>query len=312
MAGDSVFHGVLVTFRRPVELGKVLQRLGAQTRRLDTLLVVDNAHDPRVEEIVKANVHVAKRVEYLAAPENLGPAGALALGAGHLLHSADDSDWVMFFDDDNPPRTAEGISEIADFAEEVLRQDTRTGGVGLVGARFNIRSGLLVRISDLDLSGPVIVSYVGGGQLPCYRVTTMRDIGLPNPQLFFGFDDLDYGLRLSAAGWHLYIDGDMLAREREIHGLIGADKSPNRTIKCVRWRDYYSTRNVLWILLSRHHHIAATRVIARRIVAKTVYNLPRRPRLARAYFTLGVRAAFDAYAGRLGRTIDPLTWETTT
>jgi GT2 family glycosyltransferase len=258
-----------------------------------------------------ANIDVAKRVEYLAAPENLGPAGALALGAGHLLHTADDADWVMFFDDDNPPRTTEGVSEIADFADEVLRQDPRTGGVGLVGARFNIRSGLMARIADQDLSGTVPVSYIGGGQLPCYRVATIRDVGLPNPRLFFGFDDLDYGLRLNAAGWQLYINGNTLARERHIYGLIGADKSPNRAIQSVGWRDYYSTRNIIWILNSRHHHIAAARVIARRIIAKTVYNLPCSPRLAWAHFTLGVRAAFDAYTGRMGRTIDPLTGETT-
>ena len=34
--------GVLVTFRRPEDLGETLHRLAEQDRKLDTLVVVDN------------------------------------------------------------------------------------------------------------------------------------------------------------------------------------------------------------------------------------------------------------------------------
>ncbi len=312
MVEGAALYGVLVTFRRPRDLGETLRRLADQTRRLDTLVVIDNDADPRAREVVSATVRVAGRVDYVPAPQNLGPAGGLALGLLHVLRTADDADWVMFFDDDNPPRTAEGVSEIVQFAEEVVRRDPDMGGVGLVGSIFDVKSGRTTRVSDADLSGAIPVAYIGGGQLPCYRAAAMREVGPPNAKLFFGFDDLDYGLRLQAAGKNLYINGDLLARERRIYGLMGTDKSPSRRITALGWRDYYSTRNLIWILLQQHRRIAAVRVIVRRIVAKSAYNLLRSPRVTLAYLCLGFRAVCDAYLGRMGRTIDPIKWRETT
>ena len=41
-ARPGALHGVLVTYRRPVEVAEMLRRLDDQVRRLDTLVVVDN------------------------------------------------------------------------------------------------------------------------------------------------------------------------------------------------------------------------------------------------------------------------------
>lgn len=306
MSSKTRLHGVLVTFRRPADLAVTLRRLAGQTRRLDRLIVVDNNADRHVNELVTAHPDAASIVEYLPAPDNLGPAGGLALGCSRVLRAAADHDWVMFFDDDNPPRTARGVQEIVEFASDMVRCDPSIGGVGLVGARFNARSGLMERVADRDLRGPVEVTYVGGGQLPCYNVTAMQEVGVPNANLFFGFDDLDYGLRFGAAGRKLYVNGAKWARERQVFGLIGNDKSPSRRLDAVGWRDYYSTRNLVWILRSRGHHVAAARVLARSILAKAVYNLPRDPRAAWSHFARGARAALDAYTGRMGRTVDPV------
>jgi hypothetical protein len=107
------------------------------------------------------------------------------------------------------------------------------------------------------------------------------------------------------AGWNLYIDGRMLARERHAYGLTGIERSPHKTISSMGWRDYYSTRNLVWILKARNQRVAAGRYIARRVFAKAIYNALRDPRLAWKYFTLGFRAALDGYTGRLGKTVEP-------
>jgi glycosyltransferase involved in cell wall biosynthesis len=305
MSDGTAVHGVLVTFRRAAALDATLKQLAKQSRRLDALVVVDNDADPWVREVVAANSDAAGNVEYIDAPDNLGPAGGLALGTSEVLHTANDGDWVMFLDDDNPPRTADMFSQITLFAEEMLRRDPNMGGVGLIGARFDVRSGLSVRVPDEELRGAVRVQYVGGGQLPCFRVAAMREVGLPDPALFFGFDDLEYGLRLQAAGRPLYVNGDVWYRERHVYGLLGIDKLPSRAIKSIGWRDYYGTRNLVWILRSNRHHVAAARVVARRVGAKAVYNLFRNPASAWGHLALGARATFDAYAGRMGRTVDP-------
>lgn len=304
MSDSGSLHGVLVTFRRPRELSLSLQRLAGQTRRLDRLVVVDNDDDPQAKAVVEAAVDVAGTVEYVAASENLGPAGGLALGISTVLRTADKADWVTFFDDDNPPRMADMLAEIASFAVEMQRQDSNTAAVGLAGARFDARTGLLVRLADHELRGPVLVDYIGGGNLPCYRVAVMRKVGLPDPRLFFGYDDLEYGLQLRAAGWRLYVDGEAWTRERRVWGRIGVHRSPSRELQPPGWRDYYRTRNIIWILRRDGHHLAVARFMGRRL-AKAAYNAPRRPKAAWRHLSLGLRAAFDGYVGRMGRRVDP-------
>lgn len=305
-ASAHTVHGILVTFRRPTELSGVLARISAQTRRLDSLVVVDNDGDRGVEALVRGVPEAANSVRYVPAPTNLGPAGGLALGLAHALPEAEDSDWVVFFDDDDPPRTLTLLAEITAFAEDMLLTDPDLGGVGLVGARFDMRTGFAIRLPDEALHGPIKVDYVGGGQFPCLRVAAVRHVGLPDPRLFFGFDDLEYGLRLRAAGRQLYVSGDLWRRERQAHGHLGLDRRPNRIVTVPSWRDYYSTRNLVWILHLNRSNLAAARVTIRLAVAKPLYNLPRRPRAALAHFALGIRAAFDAYTDRMGRTVEPI------
>lgn len=304
MVSDSGVHCVLVTFRRLDELAETLARLGEQTQILASLIVVDNDANDAVREIVESSSHVAARVEYRASDENLGPAGALALGTEHVLESADDGDWIVFFDDDDPPRTPDTVGQIVEFGDRVLRADSRLGAVGMVGARFDRRTGRLESAADEELSGPIEVSYIGGGQIPCYRVAVIKEVGLPNGSFFFGLDDLEYGLRFVEAGWNIYADGDAWADARFAAGRIGIDRSPSRVIQSVGWRFYYSTRNLVWILARRGEMAGIVHVIGR-MLAKFVYNLPRHPRVAMSYLRLGARAVFDGWAGRMGRTVEP-------
>jgi glycosyltransferase involved in cell wall biosynthesis len=306
MPSDSKVHGVLVTFRRSAILAETLGRLAKQTRRLDTLVVVDNdSVNGESQNVVMSNLDAAENVEYLASPSNLGPAGGLSLGASHIQATAKPSDWIMFLDDDNPPRTEVGVEEVVAFAEEMALRDRNTAGVGLVGARFDYKEGRIVRLPDRELRGPIEVDHIGGNQLPCYRVSAMREVGLPDTQLFFGFDDLEYGLRLSEAGRRLYVRGDLWAREREFYGRRGRDKAEGRRIGPIGWRDYYSIRNLVWILRSRGHHLGAARVIVRSVIGKSVYSLSGKPHAALAHLRQGLHASFDAYTGRMGRTIEP-------
>ena len=190
-------YGVLVTYERPGELRGMLERLDSQTRLLDHLIVVDNG------SLVTAQAAVAGRdsrtdTRYVAAGSNLGPAGGIALGMNQILEFASDDDWIVVFDDDDPPYFDNAIERLHQFAGQMTEQDPATGGVGMSGGRFDLRKGLVVRVGDAELTGAVPVDHVAGGFLPCYRVEVVRKLGTPLPELFFGLDDLEYGLRLNA------------------------------------------------------------------------------------------------------------------
>jgi rhamnopyranosyl-N-acetylglucosaminyl-diphospho-decaprenol beta-1,3/1,4-galactofuranosyltransferase len=303
--GPPRLHGVLVTFRRPQALTATLGRLEAQSRRLDRLVVVDNAPSPAGRDAVDAHPRAASETRYVAAPENLGPAGGIALGMRALLEDGGDRDWAVLLDDDDPPEEDDGLARLEGFGQAMLEADPRTGGVGLTGARFDWRRGRPVRMADRDLAGPVPVDYVGGNQLPTYRVEVVRAVGPFRDELFFGFDDLEFGLRLRRAGYSLYVDGDRWRERRAARGRMGLESGPSLQLAELSWRRYYSLRNVVWILRSHGRSGAALRVAGQAGLGKPLLHLARAPRPALAHLRLNARACLDGWRGRMGRTLEP-------
>ena len=302
---DRQLIGVLVTFRRPVELSVSLARLADQDRPLDHLVVVDNDGDERVAREIHEFVRRGHDATYVATSENLGPAGGIAVGMEHALRRARDGDWVVLLDDDDPADGPDVLSSLADFGASMLATEPRTGGVGLVGARFDWKSGRLDRVSDEDLRGAVSVDYIGGNQFPFYLAAAVSAVGPFDRSLFFGFDDLEYGLRLRHAGYRLFGSGPLWLEQRRRAGRLGLEVSPSRTLGEAGWRRYYSIRNIIQILRSNGRDATAVRVAMVRGIGKPLANLPRDPRRAWRHLRLGVRACRDGWAGRMGRTIEP-------
>jgi glycosyltransferase involved in cell wall biosynthesis len=302
--GDRLL-GVLITFRRPRELEVMLHRLADQERPLDLLTVIDNSPTPDTERLVEHYRAAGHEAVYLPAPDNLGPAGAVALAMRRLLATASDDDWVVLLDDDNPTEGPEQLGELLDFARRMRCDDPRLGAIGLVGARFDWRRGQLIRIRDEELTGPVPVDYIGSGQFPFYSARAVRAVGPFKAELFFGFEELEYGLRLRGSGWSLYVDGERLRARRVRWGRLGVSGAPSRRLAALTWRRYYGLRNLIHILLASGRHDAAIRVTLVVGLAKPLLNLPRDPRRSLQYLRLNWRACRDGWGGRLGRTIEP-------
>ncbi len=298
-------HGILVTYRRPAHLEETLRRMWAQRRPLDRLVVVDNHPDGEGRRIVSSALQDDRPIEYLPAPENLGPAGGIALGMRHVLRSAGDRDWVVTLDDDDPPRDEDVLEDLETFAHQMLARDPRTGAVGLVGARFDGRRGRLLRLGDGELAGAVGVDYVGGAHFPFFRVSALRDVGPFRSDLFFGLDDLEFGLRLRAAGYRIYVDGDRWRWNRGRGGRLGMDVRPSRRLGEPTWRRYYSLRNAVWILRKHGRGGAALRVTLIHGLGKPLVNLVRSPASSLSHLRLNWSACRDAWAGRMGRTLEP-------
>jgi len=191
-------HAVLVTFERPRELATMLRVLSEGTERVDSLVIVDNSRVPEGEPDGAADA--ADHVILIETPENLGPAGGIALGMDRILATASDDDWILVLDDDDPPPTPESLASLRHFAHACVDDDPAVGGVGSNGGRFDPKTGEIRRVPDAELRGPVDVDYLPGGALPLYRARAVRDVGTPMAELFFGYDDLEFGLRLRAAG----------------------------------------------------------------------------------------------------------------
>lgn len=290
-----------MTYRRPRQLAEAIRSLDQQQRKLDSLVVVDN--DPAQSARTVVAEHGG--IDYVATGDNIGPAGGIALGMRHILSRAADDDWAVLLDDDDPPRTTDTLAVLAKFGDALRREDPAIGAVGKSGTNFNLKLARAIRVPDHLLDGAVPSDCVGGGQVPLISVHAIRAVGLYDERLFFGFDDLEYGLRLWAAGFRIYVHGGLWRQDRAYHNRIGIRTEPDRHLSPVNWRRYYSIRNLIYILMKHGHHTSAIRVSVRSL-AKPVYNLPRQPLLASQHFLIAARAVVHAYVRRMGRTIEPV------
>lgn len=303
--GEPQLHGVLVTFRRPGWLTITLDRLAEQVRPLDRLVVVDNGPLPESEAQVKRHEAGGRLVEYLPMAENLGFTGGVEFGMQHVLRTADDGDWIILLDDDDPPALPTDIRDMHRFAEQMLQHDPKTACVGIAGGRFDFRRGRIRRVPDTELNGPVPVDYLVSGRLPFYSVAAVRAVGPFHGPLFFGLSEIEYGLRLRRAGFSLYGNGRLWWATRAKSGRLNVTPTPSRRLSELRWRRYYSLRNTVYVLRRYGHPVTALRVSLIHGLLKPLANMFVAPRAALGHLCLNWRAVRDGWAGRLGCTVEP-------
>ena len=102
---------VVVTHKRRELLAESLKVLASQSRPVDHLIVVDNANEDAVAELVAQQPIEAT---YLGSRHNLGGAGGFALGMLHALTQG--ADWVWLADDDGRPDGPEVLAKLIDCA----------------------------------------------------------------------------------------------------------------------------------------------------------------------------------------------------
>jgi glycosyltransferase involved in cell wall biosynthesis len=295
-------YGVLVTYQRPDALAYSLQHIQTQRpRQLKKLVVVDNEPSEATHKLISDYRDRGNEVDYLPAQDNIGPAGARTLGSKHLLADASDEDWVVFFDDRKALPRPSILSELSDFAEQMLAHDPATAGIGLAGARIDLRRLRVQMPADHELTGPIRVDTLYSNRFPTFRVAVIRKYGSDDPRFFWGWEDTEYCLRLGDHGYKLYMDG---ALWNELRGKVST-----RGFQHVRFRveepdprRYYSLRNLIRILLERGHYLAALRLAVVSGLGKPLVNIPRAPRLSMSNLRLNAGALRDGTIGRMGRT----------
>lgn len=279
------YSAVIATFRRPEPLAALLAGLLGQHAQPSLIVVADN--DPARSAEAATAAHTATpgvHVEYLPMGENLGPAGGWARAVAFAAGRADRGDWVIVLDDDDPvadPRVCEQLFAVAEAAPPTV------AAVGLRGARWRRSTATLHRVRGLP-GAPAPCDYLGSGGVPLYRWSAIDQHGFFDEELFFGFEDLDYGFRLQAHG--LALQAVEIEAEHVIH-----DTSPARK----PWREYFKTRAL--ITICRRHlgwwAVAVTTVRAVVLGAPWLAIRERQTSLTVARW----RGFTDGIRGRLGR-----------
>jgi GT2 family glycosyltransferase len=295
----------VLAFRRREPLVETLQGLLAQTRRPESITVLNADETTPLRPVL---VEAFPAVEVIDLERNLGSAGgfseALRIGFERGLS------WIWLFDDDSIPHP-DSLRELLAVAEAA--QDAR-GTLGILAPiqvsldrRFGVarwRDGIIV-LPQSTLQGPapldVDVAYWAG--LLVHRGVIDR-IGYPRAEFFRCFGDYEYCLRARGAGFRVV--AVPASHVEHDHG------PPNRVVRFGRAsirlryppsRYYYHVRNAGYTMrfVLRNPRAMARHVLTqiRQMVGDLIYSDQKLRRVQMRLLGL-----VDGFRGRLGRRPD--------
>ncbi|MEO9329194.1 galactofuranosyltransferase GlfT1 [Gordonia aurantiaca] len=241
---------VVVTHRRVELLAESLKVVSGQDRPVDHLVVVDNADEPEVAELVAAQ---PVPTTYIGSQRNLGGAGGFALGMLHAL--ALGADWVWCADDDGRPDGPTVLSTLLDCAKRHDLDEVSPVVANLDDPdtlAFPLRRGLVWRRkrSELFADGeaqsddllPGIASLFNGA---LFSAECLEQVGVPDLRLFFRGDEVEIHRRLVRSGVRFgtclrtgYLHPDGSAEFRPILGGRMHTQYPDNEVK-----RYFTYRN---------------------------------------------------------------------
>ncbi len=287
-----------MTYERPQEVIRTVEKLLAQTFPPQKILVVDNSLSHDTAEAI-GHLTMGK-VVYHRMGFNAGPAGAAATGLSML--TADGYEWIFWGDDDDPPPYPESFHHLFKIIE--ARPHDPIGVIGALGGKLNRKTGRTLNYSNRELEGIVEADYIPGNKLMIVHGDVVKRGVLPAAKLFFGFEELDFCLKVKNAGFKILFDGTGIRAQRVAAGNTSASyRWRGKAIGDERklWRQYYSSRNMLYILKLNKLWIALIYNLFR-IPIKSIYGFRFGWSYGTKLFRLQWLALFHFVSGRFGKT----------
>ncbi len=267
---DATRLGIVVTtFERPGELAGCLDAVAALRRPVHAVCVVDNSLARARGAGRPVGLAPAVRFGVLADGINRGLPAALGRGFDELA----DCDRVLVLDDDT--RVTDDLVRALDLALD------RGADLAGLADRFSLRH---------NGAGPARLVAWSPSLL---RRQLIDDLGSPDAQLFFGFDDYEYSRRAQRAGWRVEWV------RHELHGRSLGDDWPERR--------YFAVRNSVWLATRGRPPDAPSWTIAGAMVRRTAAMAWRVARAGggaeptdRRAVRAGVLGLADGLRGRMG------------
>jgi rhamnopyranosyl-N-acetylglucosaminyl-diphospho-decaprenol beta-1,3/1,4-galactofuranosyltransferase len=242
---------VVVTYNRASLLTRMLAGLAALDHTPDAVIVVDNASTDHTSTVLDAASieQSGLKLQVIRPEENLGGAGGFHAGVAAAFEQGHDRIWLM--DDDVVP-AADCLDVLMAVDEDCLmavREDTAGRLVEKAAVTFDLRNPLRLK----PKTAMVETTYGARERMPelveiqnvafegfLVRRRVVEAIGLPDPDYFIFYDDVDFALRARRAGFKIWAVRDaVLVRQLDFdqqHDLSG-------------WKGYYMYRNLFTVHL---------------------------------------------------------------
>lgn len=203
---------VVVTYNRLALLRECLAAIEKQTYPIHKVIVIDNCSTDGTEDFLKAYA-VRPQFQVIRTEQNIGGAGGFSLGVKTSALGGGDYTWMM--DDDTIPspealealmQTASQSNDIGFVCSKVLWTDNTIHPRNMPGGlkKDTIENnGITACRCEVCTFVSVLVS-----SRAAYKV------GLPIKEFFIWFDDIEYTLRITRAGFKITIQNKALSYTR--------------------------------------------------------------------------------------------------
>lgn len=266
MQTGNSYAAFIMTYQRVEILSETIEKLLAQTLPPSKILIVDN--DPQNSAAQVINKFGNTNISYHTVGYNSGPAGAAYWGLKMLFEEG--WDWVLWMDDNDPPQFTDTLEKIFQIP---LQYDApeKIGMIGAVGVKFSLSKAKTIRIPDDELKGIIEVDNIAGNMLPIVHRRVFEKGILPDINLFFGFEELDFSLAVIRAGFKVLVSGEELYRYRKNAGRLNFSRKLYQVKNIQKlWREYYSMRNVVYILKYKEKVFAAVAALWLKAIGKSI------------------------------------------
>lgn len=245
-----------MTYERPEILEHTIQKIKAQSFPPEYILIVDNSESNQTEKLIKGFNDPG--IGYIKVGYNSGPAGASKRGLLKLEELG--FEWIYWGDDDNPPKNDTFFEHLF---QKILHDSKKLNNpLGIIGGRggnLNKLTGRIRSLNNKQLEGTSLakVDYVPGGHTLIVSSKVIQKGVLPDEKLFFGFEELDFCLRVQKEGFSVVTDTEEWIKDHREAGTVAPNyrwRGSTFGNPDTLWRSYYSTRNLLYLFKDNHFY----------------------------------------------------------
>lgn len=284
---------VIVTFNRCDELVKTISAIQNQGILENDIIVINNNSTDNTKNILDSNY---KNIQSIHLNENIASAGGFSKGMQTAFEKG--YDWVWLFNDDSRP--VEG--SLKSILTHLNSDKIQIGLLKIANKDENNKAVLLYwngvrKPVSVDVSNEIVQTDLITFDGCIISKETIEKIGYCDPLYFMGTYEFDYCLKAKDAGIGVYTLPNGLIEDGKLGGKNGTPP----------WRQYYNTRNHLWLALNRKSLVIFKGWLIREIKYTLSIILSGDKKIMRLVFKL--RAIRDAFLNKRGKRYDPLKYK---
>ncbi|WP_396139668.1 glycosyltransferase [Flavobacterium sp.] len=284
---------VIVTFNRCDELVKTISAIKNQGIIEYDIIVINNNSTDNTKNILDSNY---KNIQSIHLNENIASAGGFSKGMQTAFEKG--YDWVWLFNDDSRP--VEG--SLKSILTHLNSDKIQIGLLKIANKDENNKAVLLYwngvrKPVSVDVSNEIVQTDLITFDGCIISKKTIEKIGYCDPLYFMGTYEFDYCLKAKDAGIGVYTLPNGLIEDGKLGGKNGTPP----------WRQYYNTRNHLWLALNRKSFVIFKGWLIREIKYTLSIILSGDKKIMRLVFKL--RAIRDAFLNKRGKRYDPVKYK---